>query len=87
MLATLAKRLKTTSLITSCGKGQAGMDDSQQRRGLFAWHIASGFRGPADADADGHVSGSELFDYLTKSLQAESQRLGGAQTPGFSAPR
>lgn len=87
LLATLAKRLKTTSLITSCGDGQAGMVDSQERRGLFAWHIASGFRGPADADADGHVSGSELFDYLTKSLQAESQRLGGAQTPGFSAPR
>ena len=63
------------------------MVDSQERRGLFAWQIANGFRGPADADADGHVSGVELFGYLKKTVQAESQRLGGAQTPGFSAPR
>jgi exonuclease VII small subunit len=86
LLETLGKRLKTTSLITSCGEKQTGLVDSEKRHGLFAWQIANGFRGSADSDADGHISGSELFDHLKNGLRQDSERLGGTQTPGFSPP-
>ena len=87
LLAALGKRLKTTTVIASCGDGQKGLVDPQRRHGLFAWHIATGFRGLADKDADGHVSGSELFDHLGTSLQQDGGRLGGKQSPVRFSPR
>jgi len=87
LLEVLGKRLKTTTLITSCGQGQKGLDDPQRGHGLFAWHIANGFRGPADTDNDGHVSGVELFNHLKLGLRQDGERLGTTQTPGFSGPR
>ena len=87
LLESLGKRLKTTTLITSCGPGQKGLDDPQRRHGLFAWHIANGYRGAADTDHDGHVSGSELFNHLKDRLQQDAGRLGASQTPGHSPPR
>jgi len=87
LLATLSKRLVNTTLITSCGKGQTGLVDSQKQHGLFAWHIANGFRGAADANADGHISGAELFAHLRNRLQQDGDRLGRTQTPGISTPR
>ena len=47
----------------------------------------AGFRGLADKDADGHVSGSELFDHLGTSLQQDGGRLGGKQSPVRFSPR
>ena len=87
LLAALGKRLKTTTVIASCGDGQKGLVDPQRRHGLFAWHIATGFRGLADKDADGHVSGNELFDHLGTSLQQDGGRLGGKQSPVRVSPR
>lgn len=87
LLATLGKRLKTTTVIASCGDGQKGLADPQRRHGLFAWHIANGFRGLADTDADGHISGTELFDHLGDALRKDGGRLGGVQSPVRAGPR
>ena len=87
LLLALGSRLKNTTLITSCSQGQKGLVDPQRRHGLFAWHIATGLRGPADSDTDGHVSGVELFEHLKQGLRRDGERLGATQTPGFSGPR
>ena len=87
LIEVLGNRLGTTTLITSCSLGQKGLDDPQRRHGLFAWHIANGFRGTADSDNDGHVSGVELFEHLKNGLRLDGERLGATQTPGFSGPR
>ncbi len=87
LLEPIKSLLKTTTAIASCGEGQRGLVDTQRRHGLFAWYVAVGYRGAADANADGLVSGHELFEFVRDGLRRDGQRLGGNQAPVQAGPR
>ncbi|MFP6769576.1 MAG: hypothetical protein VB859_15480, partial [Planctomycetaceae bacterium] len=87
LLEPLKSLLKTTTTIASCGEGQRGMWDTQRRHGLFAWYVAAGYRGGADVDVDGIVTGRELFEFVRDGLDRDSRRLGGKQVPVQAGPR
>jgi serine/threonine-protein kinase len=87
LLKPLKTLLKTTTTIASCGEGQRGMRDTQRRHGLFAWYVAAGYRGGADVDVDGIVTGRELFEFVREGLGRDSRRLGGKQVPVQAGPR
>ncbi len=70
--------LKVTA-VASSQKGQHGLDLPDKGHGLFAWCLAQGYGGAADANRDTLVEPTELFAYL----QREMPSAGG---PGAPAP-
>ena len=81
--------LKVTAL-ASCQKGQHGLDLPEKGHGLFAWCLAEGYGGTADANRDTLVEPTELFAYLQKGMpDAATRSTGrpeGAQTPELFLP-
>jgi serine/threonine-protein kinase len=72
--------LKATA-VASCQKGQRGLDLPDKGHGLFAWCLAEGYGGAADANRDTLVEPTELFAYLKKSMPSA-----GAQAPQLFLP-
>ena len=56
--------------VASCQKGQRGLDLPGKNHGLFAWCLAEGYGGGADANRDTFVEPTELFAYLQKTMPA-----------------
>ena len=75
--------LKVTAL-ASCQKGQCGLDLADKKHGLFAWCLAEGYGGAADANRDTLVEPTELFAWLQKSMPAAGAQ--GTQTPELFLP-
>ncbi len=94
MLASLAPApgrspLKTLTAIVSAREGQRGLvlpaqQNGQQAHGLFAWCLAVGFSGRADADRDTRIDPTELYGFLQSAMAAAS--VEGEQTPGLVLP-
>ena len=72
--------LKVTA-VASCRKGQRGLDLPDKEHGLFAWCLAEGYGGAADANRDTLVEPTELFAYLQKNMPAA-----GTQAPKLFLP-
>ena len=51
-------------------EGAAGLDLPDKEHGLFAWCLAEGYGGAADANRDTLVEPTELFAYLQKEMPA-----------------
>ena len=77
--------LKVTA-VASCQKGQHGLDLPEKGHGLFAWCLAEGYGGAADANRDTLVEPTELFAYLQKGMPRRPVRAQGAQTPELFLP-
>ena len=75
--------LKVTA-VASCRKGQRGLDLPDKEHGLFAWCLAEGYGGAADANRDTLVEPTELFAYLQKDMPAAAAK--GAQAPELFLP-
>jgi hypothetical protein len=75
--------LKVTA-VASCEKGQRGLDLADKGHGLFAWCLAEGYGGAADANRDTLVEPTELFAYLQKQMPAAG--AGGAQAAELFLP-
>jgi uncharacterized caspase-like protein len=58
-----------------------GYDDAQT--GLFAYYLAAGLQGKADANEDGRITLGELKEYVTTNVMETSRKLTGLQTPEF----
>ena len=76
--------LRKTTAVASCQKGQRGLDLPAKEHGLFAWCLAEGYGGAADANRDTLVEPTELFAYLKKDMLAAGAQ--GAQTPELFLP-
>ena len=70
--------------MASCQKGQRGLDLPDKGHGLFAWCLAEGYGGAADANRDTLVEPTELFAYLQKVMPAAGAQ--DAQTPELFLP-
>ena len=75
--------LKVTA-VASCQKGQRGLDLADKGHGLFAWCLAEGYGGAADANRDTLVEPTELFAYLQKQMPAAAAQ--GDQAPELFLP-
>ncbi|MGO9107969.1 MAG: protein kinase domain-containing protein [Thermoguttaceae bacterium] len=76
--------LLTVTAVASCQKGQRGLDLADKGHGLFAWCLAEGYGGNADANRDTLVEPTELFAYLQRSMPACGAQA--AQAPELFLP-
>ena len=76
--------LRKVFALASCQKGQHGLDLPGKEHGLFAWCLAEGYGGAADANRNTLVGPTELFAYLQKSMPAAGAE--GVQTPELFLP-
>ena len=77
---------QTVTAVVSCMAGQRGQSWPAKNHGLFAWCLAEAYRGNADANRDGRVEPTELYEFLKKTMAAASSELKTAQTPQLSFP-
>lgn len=68
-----------TTVIASAGGGEYAMEGEQWKNGVFTYCFLNGIRsGAADANKDGHITVSELQEYLQVNVQ---QLTAGKQKP------
>jgi serine/threonine-protein kinase len=78
--------LRSLVAITNCSEGQQGNDWPAKQHGLFAFTLAEGYSGTADANRDGRIEVSELFAMLTQSMATAAAEVKHAQTPQLFLP-
>ena len=78
--------LRTVTAVTSCQAGERGHAWPAKNHGLFGWCLAEGYSGQADANRDGRVEATELFEFLNKSMEAADRELKVAETPKLVLP-
>lgn len=67
-------------IFTSSRGDQTSLGNDLSQSGLFTYYIAVGLQGDADKNEDGQVTIGELSEFVTSSVDKESQ---GSQTPQF----
>ncbi|MEX0716480.1 MAG: serine/threonine-protein kinase [Planctomycetaceae bacterium] len=77
---------RSTAIIAAASPGETALDLPQERATLFAHALAEGFRGPADADRDLHITPAELIAFLRARMR-ETAPAGATQTPALIEPR
>ncbi len=77
--------LRTLAAVASCKAGQRGRAAADKAHGLFAACVADGYSGRADANHDGRVETTELFEWLQGAMAAGSD-ANLAQTPELILP-
>jgi serine/threonine-protein kinase len=78
--------LRTVTAVASCKAGQRGQPWPEKEHGLFAWCLAQGYTGRADANRDGRLEPTELFGYLQGAMAAAGGELKTVQTPQLFLP-
>ena len=78
--------LRTTTAIASCKAGQRSAGWPEKQHGLFAWLVAQGYSGAADANHDNRVEPTELFSYLQDTMGTAGGQLKVSQTPAIFLP-
>jgi serine/threonine-protein kinase len=78
--------LLTVTAVASSSPGERGYDWPAQKHGLFAYCLAQGYAGNADANRDSRIEPSELFAALKQSMAAASTELARTQTPRLIVP-
>ena len=78
--------LRTVTALASCKAGQRGHAWPAKKHGLFAWCLADGYSGRADANRDGRVEPAALYEFLQKAMAAAGSELKTAQTPELILP-
>jgi uncharacterized caspase-like protein len=66
------------AVIAAAQGNQQSWEDDTLAHGVFAYHLLEGLKGKADADEDGRVSLTELFNYLTLKVPRTAKELTGA---------
>ena len=78
--------LRTLAAVASCKAGQRGRAAADKAHGLFAACIADGYSGRADANRDGRIETTELFECLQTAMAAAGSGAKLAQTPELVLP-
>jgi serine/threonine-protein kinase len=78
--------LRSMVAITNSSEGQQGHDWPDKKHGLFAFTLADGYSGKADANRDGRIEVSELFAMLTQSMASAATEIKHQQTPQLFLP-
>ena len=78
--------LQTVTALVSCKAGQRGQPWPEKKHGLFGWCLAEGYGGRADANRDGRVEATALFEFMQKAMAAAAGELKIAQTPELILP-
>lgn len=73
----------TFSVFMSSSVNQAALVLDESHTGLFTYFLATGLRGNADLDGDGHVTAGELYRYVYSNVSENSKRIYQEQTPCF----
>jgi serine/threonine protein kinase len=68
-------------LISSCDEGQLSHEIAELRHGLFTYHLLRGIEGHGDRDGDGRVGISELFEYVSESVELHARKFDLTQKP------
>ena len=77
--------LRTVTAVVSCEAGQRGHAWPAKNHGLFAWCLADAYSGCADANRDGRLEPTELFEFMQK-MEAAGRELNVAETPKLVLP-
>jgi hypothetical protein len=79
-----ASSVEGYAYITSSTAEEASQESDRIESSFFTYSLVSGLRGAADADADGQVSLSEVYEYAYDgTLSATERTRAGAQHPAF----
>lgn len=62
-------------LIASCDEGQDSIEDDRLGHGLFTYHLLRGMRGEADSDGDRKVGIGELFNFVSRHVSEDADRV------------
>ncbi len=72
-------------VLSSCGSREKSQEDSRFGHGVFTHFLLDGLRGSADADGDGRVVLSELFEHAgTKTKKYVADEFAAFQSPKLS---
>ncbi|MBN1590114.1 MAG: caspase family protein, partial [Pirellulales bacterium] len=77
---------RTVTAVASCSEGQRALAWPEKEHGLFAYFLAEGFAGRADANRDTRLEPTELFTYLKDQMDAAAEGLGQPQSPRLFLP-
>jgi peptidoglycan/xylan/chitin deacetylase (PgdA/CDA1 family)/uncharacterized caspase-like protein len=75
----ITRRL-TRQVMTAGGADEQVADTGPNGHSIFTWTLLQGLEGKADLDADGAITGTELFSYMAPSVSSLSR-----QTPAFGS--
>ena len=67
--------------ISAADGQQHSLELAPQQHGLFAYYLLEGLKGEADANQDGLIDLTELWNYLQAQAAAASSKSGDPQTP------
>ena len=59
-------------IISSCSANEISKEDDSLKHGVFSYYMLEGLKGRADQDADGIITVSELFSYISRKVPAAS---------------
>jgi hypothetical protein len=65
-------RGKGRVILSACSANEVSKEDDGLGHGLFSYYLLEGLKGEADQDADGIVTVSELFGYLSRKVPEAS---------------
>ncbi len=86
MLGSLESAMKTMHAIAARGDNETGQEWPEKGHGSFAWQVAQGIKGAADANQDLHLKPQELQEFLQLSLSGLSFDKARPQTPKLFGP-
>jgi len=78
--------LRTVTGIASCSKGQRGYALPARQHGLFAYALAEGFSGKADANRDNRLEVGELLAFVNESMASLEATIHAKQTAQLFLP-
>lgn len=78
--------VRTIAAVASSSPGQRGYDWPAKKHGVFAYCLAQGYAGSADANRDLRIDPSELFADLKRAMAAASTEIARIQTPQLFVP-
>ncbi len=79
-----AKTPRRVSVLAASEASEAAGGLPSARHGAFTYHLLAGLGGAADADADGHLTLTELHAYARKRVILDAREQNREQTPTLS---
>ncbi len=78
--------VRKLTAIASSSPGERGYTWPAKKQGVFAYCLAQGYAGSADANRDLRIEPSELFAHLKRTMASASTEIARTQTPQLFIP-
>ncbi len=69
------------SVFSASAADEISQSSPELKHGLFSYYLMRGLEGEADSNQDGDLSITEMYDYLKKTVEVNSQLVGRKQSP------